>query len=148
MSAPPPDQGFERRGTSPGKEGPLPPYRRVSPHAAQAPSDERVERRGTSPGRQGPLPPYRRASPRAVPPPPKFNVDEPTVDEEETEDGDDETEDTEGAEETDYEAQMDDTTKREAMQYWGQLFDSEMRCTDLLDRLLTSLAKYIVRPYL
>jgi hypothetical protein len=121
--------------------------------AIPLPADERYERsRGRSPRRddQGPLPPYRRPSPNFAHSnshqvPPRVNVDEPTADEDETEQDEDdyETEDATGTED-DPEDGMDDATKREALQYWGQLFDSERRCTDLLNRLLVSTAKYIV----
>src|ERR1700761_4087211 len=66
-------------------------------------------------------------------PPPKVNID-PVVD--------DDTEDKETEEED--EEEMDPATKREALHYWGKLFDADKRCTDLLDRLLTATAKYIV----
>src|ERR1700761_215414 len=66
-------------------------------------------------------------------PPPKVNID--PVD-------DDDTEDKETEEEGE---EMDPATKREALHYWGKLFDSDKRCTDLLNRLLTATAKYIVR---
>jgi hypothetical protein len=33
---------------------------------------------------------------------------------------------------------------REAREYWGELFLPDKRCSDMLERLLTAVAKYIV----
>jgi hypothetical protein len=37
-----------------------------------------------------------------------------------------------------------ETERQEALQYWGQLFGPDKQCSDLLNRLLTAIAKYIV----
>jgi hypothetical protein len=38
-----------------------------------------------------------------------------------------------------------DPEVRDARQYWGDLFETDKSCTDLLERLLTAIAKSIVR---
>ena len=37
---------------------------------------------------------------------------------------------------------------RQARQFWGELFEPDKSCTELLDRLLTAIAAYIVRGLL
>jgi hypothetical protein len=37
-----------------------------------------------------------------------------------------------------------DSEMREAREYWAHLFEPDKRCTELLERLLLSIAKYIV----
>jgi hypothetical protein len=39
---------------------------------------------------------------------------------------------------------VSDAEVREASQYWGQLFKPDKRCSELLERLLLSISKYIV----
>ena len=41
-------------------------------------------------------------------------------------------------------AQSPDPEARQARQFWGELFEADKSCTELLDRLLTAIATYIV----
>jgi hypothetical protein len=45
----------------------------------------------------------------------------------------------------DAQSQSPDPDARQARQFWGELFEPDKSCTELLDRLLTAIASYIVR---
>jgi hypothetical protein len=83
-----------------------------------------------------------REDPLAYGTPPQVNIegtedDDEEEDEDELDDDDDETVE-------DEEEEVDEATKREAMHFWGQMFDPDKRCTELCDRLFSAIARYIV----